>query len=408
MGDVSAAEQRQGTSDPFERSQLLARAVGFGDDLVKVRRAVHRRPELGFEEKETAALVAAHAKRWMPHATTRAIAETGVLVELGEGPGTVMLRGCLDALPVQEAGGLPFASETPGISHACGHDGQVAVLLGALRLLVDDPPPIRVVGLFQPAEELDTGARACLADGLLDGLEAAMILGFHGHPALDAGTVSVQAGPVMASITTLRCEISGREGHGAEPHLATDAATAAASLVLDWQVALARRVDPRDAVVLSIGRIEAGVTPNVIPGRALVEGTLRSLDPASEGPLTQILQEVARAVEIRTGTTVRLRAETVVPAVVNDPAATEVARRGAEVVVGTDDLVKADPTLGGDDFAWLQREVPGCYLMIGERRQDRPAYGWHDPSYDLDERSLPVGAAVLAAAVHEAARGGLR
>ena len=402
-------------SDRVDRSfsqRLLESAEGFGPDLVEVRRAVHRRPELGFEEEETARLVTDRIERWAPAASVRRIANTGVMATLGEGSPTVVLRACLDALPVEEAGagrGSSYASDVPGVSHACGHDGQVAVLLGAFRLLAQAPPSVRVLALFQPAEEIDTGAREVLADGLLDGLESEPVIafGFHGHPGLDAGTVGVQPGPVMASITTLRCEILGREGHGAEPHLAADALTAAASLVLDWQVALARRVDPREPVVLSLGRIQAGIAPNVVPGRAEIEGTLRSLNPAIEESLKGILSDVARGVEIRTGTNIRLEADGVVPAVVNDPGVTAVAAKAATKVLGPGALVGVDATLGGDDFAWYLREIPGCYLFVGERQKGRAPYGWHDAGYDIDERSLPVGSAVLAAAVHEAAEGGL-
>lgn len=245
-------------------------------------------------------------------------------------------------------------------------------------------------------------------EGFLEDLRPDLILGFHGHPGLPAGSIGVKPGPIMASITTVRCEVTGREGHGAEPHLAADAATAAAALILDWQVALGRRVDPRQPVVLSVGRLQAGVTPNVVPGRAEIEGTLRSLDPAIEDGLQALLADVARGVEARTGTSVSLSAERVVPAVVNDSAATRLVSDATIETLGPAALVDAVPTLGGDDFAWYLEDAVGCYFFVGERQEGRPEYGWHDPAYDLAETALVYGSAVLASAAARVKEGGAR
>jgi hippurate hydrolase len=385
---------------------LLDRAESLDADLVGIRRAVHSQPELGFQERWTQSFLLQEVRRLSPGATCRAVAGTGLLVTLREGSPKILLRACMDGLPIQETSGMPFESTVPGVSHACGHDGQVAGLLGAIALLDQDLPNAGVFALFQPAEELDTGARAVLGDGVFEQIGPDVILGFHGHPGLDAGTMVVRPGPMMASITTIRCEITGRTGHGAEPHLAADPITAAASLILDWQVALARRVDPRQPVVLSVGRVSGGSTPNVIPGQAEIEGTLRSLDPAIESSLTRILGEVARSVELRTATTVSLDAELVVPAVVNDAGVAQVAAVAAAGLLGPEALVEAPPSLGGDDFAWYLRDIPGCYVFVGERVAEREPYGWHDAAYDLDERSLPIGSAVLAAMVHRIAKEG--
>lgn len=344
--------------------------------------------------------------RLVPGVICRPIAQTGILAGIpGEGP-TVLLRACLDALPIDERTGVEYASEVPGASHACGHDGQIATLVGALVLLSEFNPGIQAYGLFQPAEEMDTGARAVLEAGLLEDLRPEVALGFHGYPGLDAGTIGVSPGPVMGSITTIRCRVAGRGGHGAEPHLTADALTAAAALVLDWQVALSRRVDPRQSMVLSVGRLSSGVTANVVPGEAEIDATLRCLDPAIEDDLRRIVADVVRGVEARTGTTVALSAEQVVPAVVNDPVAAGLVADAVVETLGRAALVEATPTLGGDDFAWLMHRVRGCYFFIGERQRDRPPYGWHDPAYDLDEESLVYGSAVLAAAAARVREGG--
>jgi amidohydrolase len=386
---------------------VLQDAQSLTDELVRIRRAVHRMPELGFEEWQTQNRVIEYVSKVAPAVSCTPIAGSGVLATLAKGPPAVLLRGCLDALPVQEETEAAYASTIEGRSHACGHDGQVAILLGAVALLARTPPGIAVSALFQPAEEIDTGARAAIDAGVLEMVKPVAALGFHGDPRLGAGAFGVGPGPVMASITTIHATVEGRSGHGAEPNLTNDAVTAAASLVLDWQVALARRIDPRQPVVLSIGRIAGGTTPNVIPGRVDIDGTLRSLDPEIEPLLLRILDDVARGVETRTGARVEVRADRVVPAVVNDPAVATIAAEAVQTVFGEGSVVAAEPTLGGDDFAWYLRQVPGCYVFIGERQPDRGPYGWHDPAYDLDEAALPLGAAALAAIVYRFAEGGL-
>jgi amidohydrolase len=386
---------------------LLEAAFAIHGDLVDLRRAVHAAPELGFEEFATRDLAREALVRAAPGVTFREVAKSGLVATLpGDGP-DVVIRACLDALPITEQGEADYRSARPGASHACGHDGQIAVLVGAVRLLAERPVKARVHALFQPAEEIDKGARAVIADGLLEDLHPGLILGFHGHPGLAAGQIGVKSGPVMGSITTIQGDIIGREGHGAEPHLTADAVTAAAALVVDWQVALGRRIDPRQPVVLSVGRLVAGVTANVVPGRAELEATLRSLDPAIEEDLRRIVFDVARGVEVRSGVVIELSLDRVVPAVVNAAGPSALVAEAARSVLGPAGLVEAQPTLGGDDFAWYLQVVPGCYFFIGERREDRPTYGWHDPAYDLDESSLAYGSAVLAEAVIRFSTGGL-
>lgn len=396
-----------GTSDTRRLpSSLLAHAAGLRGDLVRLRRAVHRHPELGFEERNTCTLVRQTLENLAPKVTCRSIVDTGILATIPAHGPAVLLRACLDALPIDDGTDVEYASEVAGVSHACGHDGQIAILVGALVLLSELIPGVQVHGLFQPAEEIDTGARAILDSGLLDDLQPELTLGFHGHPDLDAGTIGVSPGPVMGSITTIRCRVVGRGGHGAAPHLTSDALTAAAAIVLDWQVALSRRIDPRQPAVLSVGRLASGVTENVVPGEAEIDATMRCLDPAIEDELSRVVADVARGVEAWSGTVVDLSVERVVPAVVNDPVASRLVADATIETLGRSALVDATAMLGGDDFAWLLNNTTGCYFFIGERQQDRPPYGWHDPAYDLDEESLVYGSAVLAAAAARVREGG--
>lgn len=214
--------------DDTSGRSALPRAEALRQHLVELRRAIHRHPEIGFEESATHALVRRFLEKKVPHATFEKVAKTGLLVSLpGDGP-RVLLRACLDALPIQDAKDVDYASRIPGKAHACGHDGQTATLAGALALLGSQHRRVAVYGLFQPAEEIDEGALAVLDEGLIERVKPDIAFGFHGHPDLPAGVIGIKSGPVMASITTMRCRVRGREGHGAEPHLSIDAATAGA------------------------------------------------------------------------------------------------------------------------------------------------------------------------------------
>lgn len=376
--------------------RLVERALELRDPLVCLRRDLHQHPELGFAEHRSRE----SARRYVEACGWKIVADsarTGVVAELGPRP-QVLLRCCLDALPIDDPKTVDYRSVNPGVAHACGHDAQVAVLAGAAQLLSELAPTASIALLFQPAEEVDTGAQSVLDSGALDRMELHTVLGFHGQPALRAGQIGLAAGPVMASIATVRAVVNGLGGHGAEPHLGSDAISTLAALVNDWQVALGRRVDGRAAAVLSVGVVRAGTTPNVIPSTAMLEGTLRFVDPALSTDLRRILHEVAGAAGLRFGTTVELTIDEVVPCLVNDPAVTQVVAAAVDETLGPDALVAVRPSLGGDDFAFLASRTPGCYLFVGEGLQGRAPYGWHDPSYDVDEDSIPLASAVLAGA----------
>lgn len=388
-------------------NRLLQRARELAPVLVDLRRSLHREPELGFEEERTRRMARLVLTEHAAGVTFTEVATTGLIAELdGFGP-TVLLRACLDALPIDDPKTTEYASMVPGKAHACGHDAQVAALVGAMILLSESPPKVSVRALFQPAEEIDTGARAVLESGVLEAMRPSVILGFHGHPALSAGEIAVASGSVMACITTLRCQINGHGGHGAEPHLTADPITAMAAMINDFQVAVGRRIDPRQPVVLSIGRVVAGKTPNVIPDSVTMEGTLRYLDSAVSKELEAALRDVAAAVELRTGVSVELELEQVVPAVVNNAGVARLVADAATEILGSEALRPLPLSLAGDDFAFLLQRAPGCYFFVGERQAGREPYGWHDPAYDLDESSIPIASAVLAMACVRAAEGSI-
>ena len=382
-----------------QRHPMTRRAFELLPELIELRRQLHRHPELGFDEHKAVAAVSAMLLRHLPDVVALPVGGTGLIAHRRDVVPAIALRACLDALPIDDPKDVEYASTVPGVCHACGHDAQAAAVVGALVILGEMHPDLAVAALFQPAEEIDTGALAVLDDPafgtLLSSLQA--MIGIHGHSGLDAGQFGIESGPVMACITTVICGVTGTGGHGAEPHLASDAVTAAASLVLDWQVALARRTDPRASVVLSVGRIAGGTTSNVIPERVEIEATLRYLDPVLRPTLHDLVEGVAAGVRARFGVDVKVDLVEVVPAVVNDPAMVDLVERAASKVIGGDWRGQIQPSLGGDDFAYYSSRCRSCYVFVGERQPNREPYGWHNPSYDIDETSIAYAAAVLAA-----------
>ncbi|MGH7563485.1 MAG: M20 metallopeptidase family protein, partial [Gemmatimonadota bacterium] len=313
----------------------------------------------------------------------------------GKGDGTrVALRADIDALPIAEETGLSFASENPGAMHACGHDGHAAMLLGAVELLAGDPPPGPVRLIFQPAEEVGTGAKALVEAGALDGV--ASIFGGHLDIHFPAGTIFVTPGPVAASTDLLRVRITGRGGHAARPHEAVDAVVVASHLVLALQHVVSRGVDPAEAAVVTIGRLQAGDVANAIAGAALLEGSIRAFKADVRERLLAETERIARATAALHGATAEVEIEDGTPPVVNDELVTNLAREAAERVVGPERVAPLPgANMAGEDFSFYQESVPGCYVRYGARPAG-PAHPNHSSRFDFDEAALGWGTAWLA------------
>lgn len=376
----------------------------FADRLIAIRRDLHRHPELGGQETRSAARVA-EVVRGLGIACRAGVGGTGVVADLPGPAGVpaVALRADMDALPVTEETGLDFASEVDGVMHACGHDGHVAMLLGAAELLAADrdrPAPVRL--LFQPAEELGTGAAALVAAGALQGVGA--IFGGHIDRAYPVGTIAVPEGAVNASTDSFRITVTGRGGHAARPHECTDALVAASFIVTALQTIVAREVNPAHPAVVTVGRFQAGSAPNVIAERADVEGTLRAQDPAVRARLKESVRRVAESVGRLHGAAVTVELSEGTPAVVNDPLCVAVARDAAESIGAA--LVRAldAPNMGGEDFGFYLEHVPGCFARLGARPEGRESFPAHSSRFDFDEHVLPVGAAYFHAVAHAAGR----
>jgi hippurate hydrolase len=373
-------------------------------NLLEIRRTLHRHPELAFQEKKTAALVEKHLQKLGIPCQTGLGRGTGIRAELGKGTGPcVALRADMDALPVPEETGLDFASQQPGIMHACGHDGHIAMLLGAAEILAQSDVltdlDARVVLLFQPAEEAGSGAAAMIADNCLQDVD--MIFCGHidthhpvGHLAVDQGLICSFADPFHISIC-------GQGGHAARPHEAIDAVVVGASLVLNIQTMVSRMINPASPGVITVGRIAAGSVHNVIAGKAVLEGTIRSSHPDTRSQIIKRMKGVVRGLEEMCNAKISFTLHQGLPAVVNDPVSCGIAWQAAQEVVGTDQVISQGvPSLGGEDFSFYQQKIPGTMIRFGAAKETDSGPS-HSGTFDFDEKVLAYGSRWLATvAIH--------
>jgi amidohydrolase len=362
------------------------------DQVVEWRRHLHRHPELSFRERETADFVAQTLAGFGDALEVERPTEHGVVARLGSGrPGPVVaLRADIDALPIDEQSGVDFASENPGVMHACGHDGHTAMLLGAARVLAaarERLPGGELRFVFQPAEELAPGgARDLVAAGVMDGVD--LVYGCHLWTPLAVGKVTAMPGPFMAAADFFTLAITGRGGHGGLPHLADDVVAIAAQVVTNLQHVVARRVDPLERAVLSVGAFHAGDAPNVLPDRAELAGTVRSFDADVRTRMPVLIEEVVRGVAGAHGAAYELDYTFGYRPVVNDEAATTLVRAAIPPEMATD----LAPIMGGDDFSAYLGEAPGCYAFIGAGSEEAGAtFPHHHPRFRIDERALRTG-----------------
>jgi amidohydrolase len=378
---------------------MLERARGLYPQLVEWRRQIHAHPELGFQEEKTAALVAETLTRLGLRVRIN-VGITGVVGILGEGPPTVALRADMDALPIQEANDVPYASQTPGVMHACGHDFHTAMLLGVATLLSETPPPRgQVRFLFQPLEEgIDaegkSGAMRMVDDGALEGVDA--IFGLHVYADMLSGTIGVIPGPAMAASDSFRLTVRGCGGHGAYPHKSVDPIVLAAQVINAIQTVVARRIPPIEAGVITVGSIHAGTRGNIIPEEAVMTGTIRSFKTHVR---EQLFAELERAAQVaRTlGGDFEIEIQPCFPVTANDPQMAALVREVAATVVGADKVFQPQPEMGAEDFGVYLKHVPGCYFRLGAAipGEDTPRLH-HNPRFDANEEVMPLGVTMLA------------
>ena len=369
------------------------------DDMVDRRRMLHRRPELAFEEHETTALIRDHMAALGIPETLRTTETGGIFTMEGGRPGgSVVLRGDIDGLPVQEDAARAVHSEVEGVMHACGHDVHVASMLGAASLLASrrEDLPGRYVFLFQPAEEALCGAKRMLERGALTAMEGSRLVGFHVTSQLPAGFVALRAGIAMSEANSLRITLSGPGGHGAMPSAKGDVIRATAELVSRLgDVASGLRYEEADCVC-SAGTIHAGTAVNVVPTSARVTGTLRTFTEAQHEEALVRLQDLCDQVGDERGVHVELELPEHTRAVVNDAEATAVVEAEASVVLGPDQVFRMPPVAPSDDVSEFLRHLPGCYFFVGGGAADGSSGMHHSPTFLVEDESLRVGASVLA------------
>ena len=377
-------------------------AEALAAQLTAWRRDLHAHPELAFEERRTAGIVAATLGELGCEVRT-GVAQTGVIGLLSGGkPGpTVMLRVDMDALPIHEISDAPYVSQVAGVMHACGHDGHVAVGLGAATLLARHAAelPGQVLLLFQPAEEGLGGARAVIAERALENPAPEAAFGLHLWNTLPLGRVVAQAGPLMAAADVLRIVIQGKGGHGALPHEAVDAIAVTGQVLSALQTIVSRNVDPQETAVLTIGTVHGGSKYNVIAETVEMQGTIRTFSATVRETVVTRLKVLLDGVTAGFGARYKLEIMDVTRAAINDGAMAEIARLCANQVVGATNVVWQPPFMVSEDFSEYAERMPACFMLLGS---GNPGIGLaephHSPRFDFDEDALPLGAALLAAA----------
>ncbi|MBI3024650.1 MAG: amidohydrolase [Candidatus Tectomicrobia bacterium] len=376
--------------------------------LVETRRAIHMRPELGYEEHETARRVAAALEEWGLE-VRRGVARTGVVAVLRTGrPGpTLAIRADMDALPIEEASEVSYKSRAAGKMHACGHDAHTAMLLGAARLLAQNPQWLEGCGgnvkfIFQPAEEGRAGGRLMVEEGVLEDPRVDLAIAAHVLPALPVGTVGTRSGPVLAASDKFDIRIRGKGSHAAYPHLSRDPILAAAHVVTALQGIVSRNVEPFDAGVISVTRLEAGTAYNIIPDEVRLMGTMRTHREETREAMKGRMEETLRGVASAFGTEAEFEFVPGYPPLVNSAQATGLIERAAREVLGEEKMVEMPLSMGAEDFAYIARQRPAAMFRVGVRNEARGiVHGLHSNRFDLDEDALPVGASVFAQAARE-------
>lgn len=360
---------------------------------VSIRRKIHAHPEMGGREVETTSLVARTlAGAGIPFRRHR---PTGLVAHLSNGRGPcVALRADMDALPLTETSSLPFASRRPGVMHACGHDAHTAMLAAAaVRIKSEGLGTAGAIKfLFQPDEEGSGGARQLLDQGAFRAPTVDAVFGIHVNPRLPAGTLGLKAGPLMAAVDRFTLTVRGEGGHGAYPHEGRDAIVMAAQIISSLQSIVARRVDPVEPVVLTVGTIQGGERFNILASTVTLTGTVRTLSEKWHAKMPRLIREVAQGVARAHGGRIDLVYETLNNPVVNEPRMTALARRAAIDTVGKGRLVELDrPSMGGEDFSEYLHRAPGCFVYLGTGAGPRTRRPWHHASFLLHEPSMAVG-----------------
>lgn len=375
---------------------MLKKSNQITEELIEWRRGFHQHPELGFDVHRTAGKVADELEK-MGYRVQRGVGRTGVVAEIGEGSPCIAIRADMDALPIEEANATEYVSQTKGKMHACGHDAHTSMALGAALLFTKEKFNGRVRFLFQPSEETadeegKSGAMRMSDDGCMDGVD--YVIAQHVDPHSPVGTIAIEAGPASGGVDSWFATIRGVGGHGAYPHKTIDPFYLSAHVIIALNAIISRRLDPFAPAVVSIGSLNGGFTENVIPESVKITGTLRYAR-LEDHPV--IKDEIRRAFEVaRTlGGGYEIKFEYGGPPMINDEfVSTLIAETGADLL-GRENVHPLHKTLGAEDFGEFMKHAPGAMHTLGTRIEGRPEYTLHHPLFDLDERALPIGTAML-------------
>lgn len=381
----------------------MEQANALATEIVRWRRDFHQHPELAFQETRTARIVADVLQALGMEVQT-GVGKTGVVGLLegaADGP-TVLVRADMDALPIPTEITTEYASQTPGVMHACGHDGHTAVLLGVARMFAQhrDQMKGRIKFVFQPAEEIGSGARAMKADGVLESPRPDVSLGLHLWNEMPVGELGVASGPVMAGSGDFEITITGKGGHGAAPHMAIDPVVCAAQIVLGFQTIVARTLDPLDTAVLSVTRIHAGTANNIIPQTAVMGGTFRFFKHSVAETVQRRMREIVEGVCAAMHCTAEVRFRLATEPVSNAEEIAAPVREVFQALGITPEHFHNYRTMGSEDVGEFMTDIPGMFFFVGSASPERGLnYPHHHPKFDFDEAALPLGAGLLAAAV---------
>ncbi|GHS98529.1 amidohydrolase [Synergistales bacterium] len=383
--------------------KIKSKAMSLAEEMTRLRRYIHGRPELSWREFETSRLIAERLEKLGLEDIRLGVgdASVGVIADVvGGQPGPcVALRADIDALAITEEGDLPYKSRNLGAMHACGHDGHIAILLGAAEILSEMKAQLsgRVRFIFQPAEEHGqrSGASGMIREGALEGVSS--IAGMHLWSEIPTGKVQWKVGPMMASSDAWKVIFKGKGGHGAMPHLAIDATLAAAGFIFALQTLVSRETDPLETLVASVGKLTAGEVINIIPETAEIIGTIRTFSRAVHESLEERFRRLAEGVAMTYNCRADIRYDGVYPyPVINDAALTRLFKDTAALVVGEKDIQEAPPRLSSEDFSFYQTRIPGCFFFLGAGNEEKKTTTpHHSPRFDIDDDVLPIGAALM-------------
>jgi amidohydrolase len=383
---------------------IIEQADAIREKLTEIREDLHKHPELSFQEERTSRRIVEIMRDLGLDEIREGIAKTGVVGLLHGGkPGkTIAMRADIDALPIQEENDVPYKSQNDGVMHACGHDVHITSVLGAAMILskMRDEISGNVKFLFQPAEEIGGGAKAMVQDGVLESppkIDA--IIALHAWPDADVGTIGAKAGPAMAAMDKFEIIVRGPGGHGAMPHLTSDPIVAAAQIINSLQTVVSRSIEPIQPIVFSVCMIHGGHAFNIIPREVKMVGTARTLSEDVRAKAIERVKDILRGIGIAMDVECEFKYTDGCPPVINDSGMIDIIKQASSEIFGSENVLRIEPTMGGEDFTYFSRLVPGAMFRLGTR-EEKSGYTspLHRPTFDVGPRALSTGAAILSAA----------